>query len=181
MKQRIAVGLDIDEPEQWKEVYSGYEISSYGRIRSWKNNHKGRRTAPKLLSTRKDKDGYVISTIYINGKRKDKKVHRLVGIAFVPNPLNKKYINHKDGIKDNNYYKNIEWSTMSENTKHAYTNGLASNKGESGPNVLTKEEVLEIRDRYKPRKVTMQKLADEYNVSRGQIFRIIKRINWTHI
>lgn len=44
--------------------------------------------------------------------------------AFIPNPLNKKYVNHKDGDKRNNTLKNLEWVTHSENIRHAYRLGL---------------------------------------------------------
>lgn len=52
------------------------------------------------------------------------KIHRLVATYFVPNPQNKSIVNHKDGNKLNNNFTNLEWVTISENTKHAYANGL---------------------------------------------------------
>lgn len=59
-----------------------------------------------------------------NCKRTTFKIHRLVGLLFVPNPDNKPHINHKDGNKANNHYTNLEWCTHSENIKHAYDTGL---------------------------------------------------------
>jgi hypothetical protein len=46
-------------------------------------------------------------------------VHRMVAIAYIPNPLNKKFVNHIDGNKWNNHVSNLEWVTKSENELHS--------------------------------------------------------------
>lgn len=65
----------------------------------------------------------------IGGKRRQviNKIHRLVATHFIPNPTNKPVVNHKDGNKLNNNYTNLEWATISENTRHAYANKLERN------------------------------------------------------
>ena len=60
------------------------------------------------------------------GVRTDVYVHRVVAETFIPNPENKKCVNHIDGNKTNNVVSNLEWVTPSENTRHAYATGLIS-------------------------------------------------------
>lgn len=60
-------------------------------------------------------------------------IHRLVAQAFIPNPENKKTVNHKDGNKLNNCIDNLEWATEKENQQHKWKNGLANyNRDEMG-------------------------------------------------
>ena len=56
-------------------------------------------------------------------------VHRLVAETFISNPEQKSEINHKDGDKNNNNYRNLEWVTKSENAKHAFAFGLKISRG----------------------------------------------------
>jgi hypothetical protein len=62
--------------------------------------------------------------LYSNGKGMNRKVHRLVATAFLESDSERDHINHKNGIKDDNRVCNLEWCTPSENTRHAYANGL---------------------------------------------------------
>jgi len=59
-----------------------------------------------------------------DGTTKRCRVHRLVAQAFIPNPENKPYVNHKDGNRANNCVANLEWVTASENAIHARQTGL---------------------------------------------------------
>ena len=68
--------------------------------------------------------GYRYVNLRINGKSVSHSIHRLVAQKFLDNPENKPQVNHKDGNKLNNHVSNLEWVTVSENSKHAYNNGL---------------------------------------------------------
>lgn len=104
----------------WKKIIdnnieTNYSVSDNGEI---KNDKSG-----KLLSQR-TQQGYKHVTLIIDKKSKSFRVHRLVAIAYIPNPDNKPYVNHIDGCRSNNNLSNLEWCTPSENTKHAVATGL---------------------------------------------------------
>lgn len=108
--------------EIWKDVkgYEGrYKISNLGRVKSL---HYLRSNKEKLLSINKSaKNGYYyVCLCNGTGRVKSAKIHRMVAEAFIPNPQNKRYINHKDGNKHNNFVGNLEWVTPLENNLHAY-------------------------------------------------------------
>ena len=65
--------------------------------------------------------GYRVVRLTKSGRPKDKKVHRLVALAFIPTISGKDFVNHKDGNKLNNYVGNLEWVTRGENNRHAAT------------------------------------------------------------
>ena len=113
----------FDIEEQWKDIagYEGlYQVSSYGRVKSLhRYGTKGGILKPGLSNNK-----YLIIILSKNNKIKINLIHRLVALHFIVNSNNKPQVNHKDGNKQNNYYKNLEWCTYSENTQHAYDTGL---------------------------------------------------------
>jgi hypothetical protein len=116
-----------------------YEISSYGRVRRQFKNHK------TILSGNPNKDGYLTVLLSSPTHKKCEYMHRLVGIHFIPNPNNKKTINHKSGIKTDNSVDNLEWSSQSENISHSFK--VLKRKSPCGkPTLLKKEDIIEIRN-----------------------------------
>jgi len=139
-------------------------------------------TNGKKLSARYDKDGYKMVSMYIGKEKKTFKVHRLVAETYIPNPENKPEVNHDDGNKENNFVGNLLWATSLENITHAIETGLRDTKGEmNAASKLTEKEVLEIREKFVPRKYTYKMLAEEYGVSQMTIYRITSNKKWKHI
>lgn len=110
--------------EIWKDIngYDGYyQISNLGRIKSLpkkRNNNNGYYIQKEMiLKNHLNNKGYQYVYLSIPIKKKYY-VHRLVGIAFIPNPFKKPYINHIDCNPLNNNMKNLEWCTPQENTDH---------------------------------------------------------------
>lgn len=94
------------DDEEWKTIEdSKYEVSSVGNVRNKATN----------LILKLKKDNYYRATIFNDGKPKLCLVHRLVGKAFIPNPNNKKIIDHIDGNNYNNIVSNLRWVTSQEN------------------------------------------------------------------
>lgn len=170
-KKHLEVHPDLPN-EEWKDVigYEGrYKVSSFGRVRSFVNGSK----KGCILHPNRHRQGY----FWIRLDGKCKLIHRLVAEAFIPNPENKKTINHIDGVKSNNCVENLEWATQSENNKHAFRTGLhviTEKAWESMTKgfVISRETVPLILKEY--REGVMQKdIAAKYGVSRAQICRIV--------
>lgn len=107
--------------ETWKPVVgyeSAYQVSNIGNVRNTKRN--------KNLKIWKHRTGYMLCKLYWNGKKNTLAVHRLMAIAFIPNPDNKPQVNHKNTTKHHNRLDNLEWVTNSENQIHAFANGKIS-------------------------------------------------------
>jgi hypothetical protein len=118
---------------EWRPVvgFEGqYEVNSHGWVRSL--DREVARTGPtgslskkgRILRLYETPKGYLRVQLQHGGKSKNCMTHRLVAEAFIPNPDGKPEVNHRNGIKDDNYFGNLEWVTASENQLHAYETEL---------------------------------------------------------
>ncbi len=101
------------DKEIWKEIqgFEGlYSVSNRGRVMSLKTG--------RILSDRYDRYGYRVVTL----KKKPYTIHRLVALAFIPNPNKLPEVNHIDEKKDNNNVENLEWCSKSYNVRHSIHN-----------------------------------------------------------
>lgn len=80
------------------------------------------------LSKRIDRAGYFTVRISSKGNTYSKYIHRLIAEAFILNPENKPFVNHRDGNKLNNAISNLEWVDHATNINHAYQSGLIKSK-----------------------------------------------------
>lgn len=106
--------------------YDGlYEVSNLGNIKSLRSG--------KLLKQANNREGYKLVSLTKNGKSKAFSVHRLVALAFIPNPENLPEINHKDETHDNNCADNLEWCTRKYNLNYGtYRERMSKTQKEAG-------------------------------------------------
>lgn len=120
LKDKLDKLYDFEKVIEIDVIKTKYTVTMNGEIYSLDYMHTKKK---KKLKSRYDKDGYEIVTIYVDSKRKDFKVHRLVAMAFIPNPKNKPEVNHKDSNPMNNNVNNLEWATNLENIRWSWSNG----------------------------------------------------------
>lgn len=159
--------------EEYKKInnFSHYRIYNNGKIYSEFIN--------KFITPTEDSNGYLQNTIVDDfGNRKTIKNHRLVAIAFLPNPNNYPDVNHKDFNRKNNHVTNLEWCTEEYNTHYTRDYNLEHNSSSYKKlSPLIEEQVLLIPTLLNYG-FSVKLIAKLYNVGHITIRNIITKKTW---
>ena len=148
--------------------YEHYLIDVDGTVTNTRTNNQ---IKPSL-----NENGYWYVSLWNEGKGKTFSLHRLVAEAYVPNPDNKPFVNHKDANRANPHKDNLEWCTQAENITHAYNIGNMSQKAHFQPEEL--DWLLECF----LSNTTMTSLAQSLNVGLSRLtINLRNRAHQTHM
>lgn len=169
----------------WKTlVYQGnifdrFEVSTDGQIRNSKTE--------KIYKTYINKAGYEQVCVSLGSRDKKKifRIHRAVAETFIPNIENKREVNHIDGNKKNNCVLNLEWSTGSENMKHASKANLLHPRSgtDHWSSKLSVEDVIYIRENYisGDNVYGARALGRKFNIDKNSILKIANGISYVNV
>lgn len=171
--------LDMKDIPQFEGLYAitkNGEIWAYPRSRKHKSK-KGMNFNVlydgKWLKPKQNKDGYLYIILYKNKKAITRKIHRFVALTYIPNPLNKKEVNHINGNKHDNNVNNLEWNTRQENATHAGKNHFFPS-GEQHHNAkLSDIDVKKIKELFYTKKYSQRELGNKFGVRQSHISRLI--------
>lgn len=166
---------NLDE-EEWRIVdeFPNYAVSNKGRVKRiyTQTGHETEKLMSYSKATRKNPYRKVLLCKY------SRYIHRLVAIAFIPNPYGLPCVNHKDGNKCNNSVENLEWVSRSENVLHAYrVLGITpSCKGKFGKNSNRYTPIIaySVDGDFKKEYNTITEASKELCIDTGSISRCAK-------
>ena len=144
--------------------YEHYTIDREGNIFNTKFN--------RTLKNKLKKDGYMGITLSKNGYKQDFKLHRLLALAYIPNPEGYHYVRHLNDNRLDNRLCNLAWGTSSQNAKDKYDNGYIQHGRK-----LTEAQVLEIFEDKRPQRI----VAVDYGVSRTTVGKIQRQERYKEI
>lgn len=182
--------MDGEELRPIPGAESYYLVSNMGRVfsRNYRRTGRVQELAQSELTDRRrsSETKYRRVKAYFINKHTPTAVHRLVALAFVPNPEGYNQVNHINGDKGDNRACNLEWCSVAENVRHAERVGLARHQqgSEHWAAILTEQQVLEIRaelERIPAYKGQLTDIGRRYGVTHYTIFNIKWRQSWTHI
>lgn len=152
-----------------------YTISKTGIV---KNDLTG-----KKLAVQTDKDGYEYVQLCHKSKHYNRKIHKLVAEAYIPNPLNKPEIHHKDGNPTNNDHTNLMWCTKKEHfeLERERVGKFKRACGESHGSSKYSEETIMLAVRDICDGLTVPEVSEKYGITKSSLYNIISGKGWTHL
>lgn len=160
--------------EKWRPIrgFPGYEVSNFGRVKSLARDYFYGSHGDMMLKPDTAR-GYERVTLFRDGMRHRFQVHRLVADAFIPNPDDLPFVNHKDENKANNRVENLEWCTHLYNSNYGTRNSRISERVSRKVAQLTKDgTVVRIWD-------SMTEAARETGAHLSEISKCCKRPEYT--
>ena len=149
----------------------GYYISRLGTL--WSRYHKsGKLTHSEWhkVKPNHNQKGY----LFVQKKGKCWYLHRLVALAWIPNPENKPYVCHKDNNPLNNHYKNLYWGTPKENAQQCIRDGrFHFNSGWNAFSDRKKYRIYRFMLRHPD--YTANEIAKKFSTGRCMVFKIKKK------
>lgn len=151
----------------------GYGITNKSRVVNLKEG--------TLLKPKVDATGYLKVTMFLEGRRVEKRVHRLVAEYFIPNPDGLPIVNHLDGDKTNADISNLEWTTPKGNAIHALEHGLLR-IGEEAPTAkITEDEALSIINDIS-NGMTNREIQEKYpSATKSIVEKLRNKSRWKHL
>jgi len=153
--------------------YERYEVNALGQVRH--------STSKKIRKNQSSKSHPYPYCVIRQGKKRVKfYIHRLIMQHFVPNPYFYRFVDHKDGNKNNSVLDNLRWCTHGQNIEFAIENNLMpfipKSSGENGLKVKLNWDIVdEIRN---SEVIDVEAFANKYKVTVGTIQKIVNGESW---
>jgi hypothetical protein len=157
-----------------------YEVSNFGRLRSFQNNENGEIIKGSVIQ------GYKSLNIRLpKGKSFNRYVHKLIAENFVEKPsIDHKFVIHLDFDKQSNHYKNLKWATKDEMVAHNKLNPAVINKPipkRTKNYKLTETKVIMIKKMLQHDNTRLKMIAKQFGITHTQLNRIRSGENWGYV
>ena len=169
-----------------------YEVSNYGRLRSFQLPTASRLDQEGITSAKTSKlikgsviQGYRSLNIRSGGKTLNRYVHKLVAGHYVSRTdVDQIFVIHLDHDKQNNYYQNLRWVTKAEMIEHNRNNPSLKNRQfprQTRNYKLTETKVKIIKKLLLNDKNRLKMIAKQFGITHTQLNRIRSGENWKHV
>lgn len=173
---------------KWKKIvgHEEYSVSNQGLVRSDSRIRKSSHGSTSKVRSRNrvltaGKNGYLRVSLWRDCRARICLVHRLVAIAFIPNPKGLPCVNHKNCIKSDNRASNLEWVTQLENMTHAISNGRVKSFGENHYKARFNESQIRAILKEHSQGRSALSISREHGTSSSTIDAIVNRRSWKHV